>query len=150
MFNKKMKKLLGKTDLCKQFQSMNSSLPYMYGLPKTHKVGNPLRPIISNVGSVTYKLSKWLANHLSPAVGICSDSYIKNSHDFCEKVKSLPIPSESRLVSFDVESLFTMVPVKDTIKYLEEIIPRLNLDIPITNKKHRPYQTGLRGQCLHS
>ena len=28
-----------------------------------------------------------------------------------------------------------MVPVKDTIKYLEEIIPRLNLDIPITNKK---------------
>ena len=58
MFNKKMKKLLGKTDICKQFQSTNASLPYMYGLPKTHKVGSPLRPIISKVGSVTYKLAE--------------------------------------------------------------------------------------------
>ena len=130
-----MKKLLGKTDICKQFQSMNASLPYMYGLPKTHKVGSPLRPIISNVGSVTYKLSKWLANHLAPAVGASSDSYIRNSQDFCEKVKDLTIPAGSRLVSFDVESLFTMVPVDETIKYLEEIMPSLNLDIPVTNKK---------------
>ena len=39
------------------------------------------------------------------------------------------------MVSFDVDSLFTMVPVKETIKYLEEILPTLNLDIPVTKKK---------------
>ena len=107
----------------------------MYGLPKTHKEGSPLRPIISNVGSVTYKLSKWLADLFAPAVGKSSDSHIKNSQDFCEKVKGLTIPQGSRLVSFDVDSLFTMVPVKETIKYLEEILPTLNLDIPVTKKK---------------
>ena len=52
-----------------------------------------------------------------------------------EKVKDLTIPEGSCLVSFDVDSLFTMVPVKETLKYLEEIIPELGLNIPITNKK---------------
>ena len=29
------------------------SLPYMYGIPKIHKPGNPLRPIVSSTGSVS-------------------------------------------------------------------------------------------------
>ena len=36
----------------------------MYGLPKIHKPGNPLRPIVSSTGSVSYSLSKYLATLL--------------------------------------------------------------------------------------
>ena len=32
----------------------------MYGLSKINKPGNTMRPIISNIGSPTYKLAKWL------------------------------------------------------------------------------------------
>ena len=38
----------------------------LYGLPKTHKPGNPIRPIISAVGSLNSKAAKWLSNALAP------------------------------------------------------------------------------------
>ena len=40
--------------------------PKFYGLPKVHKDGMPLRPIISSIGSVTYKTAKQLARILNP------------------------------------------------------------------------------------
>ena len=48
----------------KKIQSYLSSLPYLYGLPKLHKNDIPLRPIVSTSGSVTYKLSKYIATIL--------------------------------------------------------------------------------------
>jgi len=40
------------------FKSFLPSLPYAYGLPKIHKVSNPLRPIISFCNSPSYSLAK--------------------------------------------------------------------------------------------
>ena len=44
-------------------------LPKFYGLSKIHKTGNPLRPIISSRGSVTYRVAKVLSKELKPLVG---------------------------------------------------------------------------------
>ena len=43
--------------------------PKFYGLPKIHKTGNPLRPIVSSRGSVTYGVTKVLSKVLKPLVG---------------------------------------------------------------------------------
>ena len=40
-----------------------------YGLPKIHKTGNPLRPIVSIRGSVIYKVAKVLSKVFKPLVG---------------------------------------------------------------------------------
>ena len=40
-----------------------------YGLPKVHKAGNPLRPIVSSTGTATYQSAKELARILKPLVG---------------------------------------------------------------------------------
>ena len=40
-----------------------------YGLPKVHKAGMPLRPIISSVGSVTHATAKELTRIIKPLVG---------------------------------------------------------------------------------
>ena len=82
------------------------SLSYFYGIPKVHKQGVPLRPIISCCGSVVSNLSKWLANQLSPLLGTISGAHIKNSSDFINKL-SQHSPVNHRLISFDVVSLFT-------------------------------------------
>ena len=44
-------------------------LPKFYGLPKIHKTGNPLRPIVSSRGSVTYGVTKVLSKVIKPLVG---------------------------------------------------------------------------------
>ncbi|XP_076069970.1 uncharacterized protein LOC143041797 [Oratosquilla oratoria] len=129
-FNKKMKLLLkGEDVLIKQFSSISPSLPYMYGLIKTHKPNNPVRPIISSTGSVSYKLSKWLVSLLKPLVGNISNSNIKNNVELVEKLNNLNIDFDFKLVSFDITSLFTNVPIDDLIVYLTETIDELSLQI---------------------
>ena len=55
-----------------------SQRPRMYGLPKTHKVGTPLRPILSMVGSSHHELAKWLASILQPVLEQFSTNCIKD------------------------------------------------------------------------
>ena len=43
--------------------------PKFYGLPKIHKVGTSLRPIVSSRGSITYGVAKILAGIICPLLG---------------------------------------------------------------------------------
>ena len=132
-FHQSIKKLLnGKEDLIKKLSTQNPSTPYMYGIIKTHKPDQPPRPIISSIGSVTYKLSKWLVT-LSPLVGTISDSFVKNSEDLVCKLKSINVSYPYHLVSFDVVSLFNKVPIKDVLSFLPNILEENIQGIPRKN-----------------
>ena len=129
-FNAKVKNLLkSKPMLLKSFSVVNPTLPYMYGLLKTHKPDKPLRPIISSVGSVSYKLSKWLTKLLSPLVGQISSSNVSNSVDLIDKIRDHHEPC--KLISFDVNSLFTKVPVQDVLSFINNDLHKL--DLPVSN-----------------
>ena len=60
--------------------------PRMYGLPKTHKEGTPLRPILSMVGSSHHELAKWLASILQPVLEQFSSNCIKDSFTFAQAI----------------------------------------------------------------
>ena len=49
--------------------------PKFYGLPKIHKTGNPLSPIVSSRDSVTYRVSKVLSKVLKLLVGKSPNTY---------------------------------------------------------------------------
>ena len=55
--------------LYRHLHSSGGYIPLFYGLPKIHKKGVPLRPIVSFISSPTCALSKFLAKTLSPLVG---------------------------------------------------------------------------------
>ena len=98
-----------------RMRSSAKKTPLFYGLPKLHKPEIPLRPIVSFVNSPTYQLSKHLVKILSPLVGN-SFSYVKNSKEFATFVSSQKIDNNSILVSFDVVSLFTSIPIDRAIE----------------------------------
>ena len=84
---------------------------YIYGNVKTHKDGNPLRPIISQIPTPTYHLAKQLNALLTPYIP--STYRVKSSAEFLQVVRGSP--SDGTISSLDVESLFTNVPVEETI-----------------------------------
>ena len=91
-----------------------------YGTAKVHKLKEndgvkelTLRPIVSNIGSASYELAKFLANFLSPLS--ISEYTVKNTQEFITFTKNVIVPTNYKLVSFDVTSLFTNVPLKETI-----------------------------------
>ena len=63
-----------------------SMYPRFYGLPKIHKTGNPLMPIISSRGSVTYGVPKVLTKVLNPLVGK-SPHHLQSTSHFVNKAK---------------------------------------------------------------
>lgn len=129
-FNRKMKSLLkNKPELKKQLAQINPTLPYMYGTVKIHKPNKPLRPIVSTVGSASNKLSKWLSKQLAPLVGNISNANITNSTDLINKLRCHN--NSCQLVSFDVNSLFTKVPVQDLLNFLKDKLHLL--DLPVTH-----------------
>ena len=53
-------------DSYKKMYPTGAVSPKYYGLPKIHKAGTPLRPIISSIGTATYNIAKELAKILNP------------------------------------------------------------------------------------
>lgn len=106
-------------------------LPKLYALPKTHKPGKKMRPIVSNVNAPSYKLAKWLVKELKKLPRIKSRS-VKNSFEFIEKIKDIVIAIDEIMISFDVLSLFPSVPVNIALKELEKYLNGLDLE---QNKK---------------
>ena len=125
----------------------NSRAQCFYGLPNIHKTDTPLRPIVSAIGSPTYKLAKFVTSVISPLMG--NTSFVKNSKHFSEMVSSETVSQDEVMVSFDVQSLFTNVPID---KALEVIHKRLVDDETLEDRTTlTPEQaTLLLGICLQT
>ena len=92
-----------------------------YGLPKVHKAGVPLRPIVSSRGSVSYNTSKELARILKPMAGRSTFS-VQNTMDFVEQVKNIKLQPQECIVSYDVKALFTSVPTKSAVNIIKQLL----------------------------
>ena len=103
-------------------QPTGSKRPRMYGLPKTHKEGTPLRPILSMTGLSHHELGKWLASLLQPVLERFSSHCISDSFTFAKTMQNLDIDPNVFMCSFDVSSLFTNVPLEETIKICSEAL----------------------------
>ena len=84
---------------------------YLYGTVKTHKEGNPLRPIISQIPTPTHSVAKELNNIISPYLP--AKYILKSTDDFLNIVRTER--PQGTIASLDVVSLFTNVPVNETI-----------------------------------
>ncbi|XP_055527636.1 uncharacterized protein LOC129720213 [Wyeomyia smithii] len=89
----------------------NCHPPRIYGLPKLHKPDRPLRPVVSTVGSATYRMAQYLAAILGKLVGK-TEFHVRNSFDFAEEISRVQVPDGYVMYSLDVVSLYTNVPVE--------------------------------------
>lgn len=113
-----LKKSKLEPELIKYLSPKESLPPRLYGLPKIHKTNIPLRPIVSNIGSPTYTLAKFLTKPLQKLTKT-NQYFIENSTDFVRKIQKIKTQPEDILVSFDVESLFTNIPITETLDIIK-------------------------------
>jgi hypothetical protein len=101
----------------RQLTRYDSVCPRIYGLPKVHKLPNPipenheikLRPIVSCQSSPVYNLSRFLCEILNNSID--QEKYnIKNSFAFRDFILAQTLPDGYVLISLDVVSLFTCIP----------------------------------------
>ena len=94
----------------------------MYLLPKIHKCLSsvPGRPVVSNCGTPTEKVSEYLDSQLKPLMQN-GKSYIRDSGDFFQKVKNLKnVPDSAILVTVDVVGLYLSKPHESGLEVLKK------------------------------
>ena len=89
----------------------------LYGLAKLHKQGTPLRPVLSLPGSSYDILNKTLAKYFDEIEGANIETNTQMAREILEKTE---LDSDESIISFDVKSLYTNVPLKEAV----EIAPR--------------------------
>ena len=99
----------------------------LYGLPKVHKKNTPMRPIMSAVSSPVHGLAKLLVPWLAPIT--INDYTVNNSLVFAEELRISGL-NNLYLASFDITSLFTNIPLDETI----DLILKANTDKRLSKK----------------
>ena len=118
--------------------SEGSSTPArFFGRVKVHKESRPLRPVVTTRGSSTFSLSRKLAAILKPLVGL-SGRRVKNTEDLVDTMREVSLSEDEILVSYDVKSLFTSIPINETIQICEQ---RLREDVTLSERTEMSVDT---------
>jgi len=105
-----------------KLRSSDSNLPKAYGLPKVHKEHTPFRLIISSINTALYSLASYLQEIISDNLEPNNTS-IKNSFECFNLLSGKIINDNDVLISLDVTSLFTNVPLNLALDGLQKRWP---------------------------
>ena len=110
------------TEQYETIKAVGSRPGILYGLCKVHKAITdtcpPVRPILSPIGAPSYKPAKLFVSKLSLIT--FNEFAAKDSFDFAEEI----VHQDSKLFlgSLDVDSLFTNIPLEETINICTNLL----------------------------
>ena len=102
----------------RQLKPINARAPMLTGQPKLHKTDTPIRPLVNFTTAPGYKTAKKLATIIKENIVLNNNRTVINNLDFINKIRDIKISPNYKLASLDIVSLYTNVPVKQTIDIL--------------------------------
>ena len=121
-----MKKLQDKTpdNDMRRLLPQHTCTAEFYGLPKTHKVGIFLRPIVSACGDPLDKLS-WLIQFILTQLLTFIPVHITSTQFYLSRMNGtfpIGLPSNNIIFSFDVCNLYENIPIAEAIDAVMTLI----------------------------
>ncbi|CAF1350020.1 unnamed protein product, partial [Didymodactylos carnosus] len=106
-------------------------LAHLYFLPKAHKLGAPLRPIVSGIKSPPMAISKFLDKCLRPLFDqMAEHSSIKGGIYLLNKLQKWArwrLATTTHFLTVDVSDLYTMIPQDGAVDALRKLFSHLKL-----------------------
>ena len=119
-------------ELYGKLKPLSSQPARLYGLAKVHKNATPVRPVLSMPGSSYYNIATCVAGWLS-AVDECGIN--SSTKQISDCLGHIQLEEEEELVSFDVSSLYTNVPVIESINVCAELLFSGKYKLPPVDKQ---------------
>ncbi|CAF5009794.1 unnamed protein product, partial [Rotaria sp. Silwood1] len=108
-----------------------AELAHLYFLPKAHKPGTPLRPIMSGLKSPTIEISRWLDSLLRPLFDrLAINTTVKNGLQLIQQVEKWSatyLTPATLFVTMDVTDLYTMIPQEGGVTAIKKLMEASSL-----------------------
>ena len=103
-----------------KYKQIKAKAPKFNAVIKIQKEGMPGRPLVNYKTAPGYRIAKKLHNIIKNSIKIEEQhNYsIINNTQFVKKVQNIYIKSSYKLVTLDIKSMYTNIPVQETIEIL--------------------------------
>src|SRR3978361_427673 len=111
----------------------NPQAPKLYGTIKIHEQDKPIGPVVSYIDVPCVKLARKLNE------GIQNYEYkskysVKNSMDLFKQLKQETMPTNGKLVLFDVTNMFTKINPNHCLPLLKNFLQKKQIHVDIVNE----------------
>ncbi|XP_049940670.1 uncharacterized protein LOC126416829 [Schistocerca serialis cubense] len=98
----------------------NPQAPTLRSQPKIHKDGMPMRPVINFKKAPTYRIAKHLQKLVTKHYKVENNRTLINTGNLIENIQNIQVPHTASLISFDIENMYTSIPITETIEIIEQ------------------------------
>ena len=120
------------SSIIKSLMPQSSRTAELYGLPKDHKPGVPLRPIVSACGDPLDKISQLLEKILSQLLRFIP-VHLSNTDEYLRRLSDTypghTLPAGSIIFSVDVTNLYGNIPYREAIDNTRRLLEAHHQDI---------------------
>ena len=109
-------------NLLEKLRPRGSQPARLYGLAKVHKADTPMRPVLSMPGSAYHKVAEYVAEQLA---NVPQYKINTSTEKINKKIRETRLEDDEEMISFDVVSLYTNVPVREAIDVCTDMLYRL-------------------------
>ena len=122
-----------KENLYENLRPHGTITPRLHGLPKIHKQGIAVRPILDMFNSPYHATWKWLTQLLIPVCKRLCTYSLRDSFDFIQRIENLNT-SEKIMLSYNVSSPFTSILLIETVTCLCNYIENEHMNIELSTR----------------
>lgn len=135
------------TKQARYLKNFEPKCPVFYGIPKTHKAGNPLRPIVSQINGPTASISKYVSEQL--AIAEKQIPYIlQDTTAFLQIIDKMTVNNNTKLVVMDVCSLYTNIPHEEGAEWVSEFYEETLDKWPTNSSQLKPISRELLKELI--
>jgi hypothetical protein len=82
---------------------------------KTHKEGEPIRPVINNTQAPSYKIAKFLNKKLLCLIDMPNMFNAKNSQEVARDLQDIPVNDNYKTITLDIKDLYVNLPTQNIV-----------------------------------
>ena len=101
---------------------------------KTHKEEIPIRPVVNNKQSPSYKTAKFLNKKLCNLINLPHTYNIKNSQELAEELIKIQVDKNTRMITYDIKDLYVNLPIQGITETTKFWLKRNNTDNRLINQ----------------
>jgi hypothetical protein len=95
---------------CKYLLNIEPTAPRINAYTKTHKGNKPIRPVIDNTQTPSYKIAKFLNTRIKEYINLPNTYTIENSYEIAQELHKIQVKENYKIVTLDIKDLYVNLP----------------------------------------